>query len=844
MKVNFEVSAKAARLIGRENIADVDGALSELIKNSYDADASCVYVDFFMPFPDVPSQTTPDRFASYLTPSDYKKVIEYYYPEGTLLHRRKDLSELDKGCLQHILFSYNKIIVADNGEGMNLDVVCSSWMQIATSTKETKVMSKKGRVKTGAKGIGRFALDKLSEQSVMYTKAGNSETLRWTVDWEQFSSAQLLRDVNADIETLDLSIYDLLQAIIPGSSLDQLGEYEWDTGTIFVLSPTREAWNTRLFEKVITNLKSINPLGSVDQFDVIINNQTLPQYSYRTEPVSIDSKDFDYKIVTEYDGANALSVNIYRNEFDKSKRFATFSSAGKQMQFPLSGFWCRDAFKKSPYTKEDYCNGCHTLLLPVDQLIKVEDFDKVQAIGPFTAELYFVKNGKSDFAFIKDVPTRRRKEFLQHFSGVKLYRDNFKVRPYGDEGSLYDWLELNERANKSPASVSHNSGTWRVLPYQLIGVVMISRERNTALYDMANREGLTQNDSYFYFVKMLQESISRFEFDRQYIYREYDKWRKECEKKIAPSTDRVKADVRNNDTYENNGTGSDNKSIPGNNDTSSTDVPSNGPRFTEQEYRETVDELMKAAEKDLKAKQTLEILSSAGVILNTFFHEFSGVNTALRTRGSQMKARLDFLLNGQPYTGPVFLDPYRKLEAFDKVDNTLDCWLKVVMDALSETNFQVDTIPLVDSMDKIITIWKQLLEDKSISIYVLPDVIEAQETQAQLKIALIDLYVIINNFILNSVYFLERGSQSTREIKFFIKEEHNILKLRMENNGPALDEKYRHQPMLMFELGESSKPEGTGLGLWLMRDAVERSDGQIAPLNMDDGFGLEIVWDR
>ena len=160
------------------------------------------------------------------------------------------------------------------------------------------------------------------------------------------------------------------------------------------------------------------------------------------------------------------------------------------MQFPLSSFWGRDAFKKAPYTKEDYCNGCHKLSLPVDQFIKVEDFDKVQAVGPFTAELYFVKNGKSDFAFIKDVPTRRRREFLQHFSGVKLYRDNFKVRPYGDEGSLYDWLELNERANKSPASVSHNSGTWRVLPYQLIGVVMISRERNAALYDMANREGL------------------------------------------------------------------------------------------------------------------------------------------------------------------------------------------------------------------------------------------------------------------------------------------------------------------------------------------------------------------
>ena len=72
MKVNFEVSAKAARLIGRENIADVDGALSELIKNAYDADASCVYVHFYMPFPDVPTTAAIDQFATVLTPEDYK----------------------------------------------------------------------------------------------------------------------------------------------------------------------------------------------------------------------------------------------------------------------------------------------------------------------------------------------------------------------------------------------------------------------------------------------------------------------------------------------------------------------------------------------------------------------------------------------------------------------------------------------------------------------------------------------------------------------------------------------------------------------------------------------------
>ena len=53
-KIQFAVSAKTARLIGRENIADVDGAVVELIKNAYDADATCVFVQFNIPFPTVP----------------------------------------------------------------------------------------------------------------------------------------------------------------------------------------------------------------------------------------------------------------------------------------------------------------------------------------------------------------------------------------------------------------------------------------------------------------------------------------------------------------------------------------------------------------------------------------------------------------------------------------------------------------------------------------------------------------------------------------------------------------------------------------------------------------------
>ena len=199
-QVGFQVSAKTARLIGRENIADVDGALIELIKNSYDADATCVYVDFFMPFPDIPDRVAIGAFSEYLTENELLFVQSCYEEEKGQWRRKSNLPDSDQDRLRKILFSYNRIIVADNGSGMGLDIVKDAWMYIGTSNKEHDSMSEKGRIKTGAKGIGRFALDKLSVQSLMYTKDRTApEVLGWNMDWNQFEKAELIGDVKAEL---------------------------------------------------------------------------------------------------------------------------------------------------------------------------------------------------------------------------------------------------------------------------------------------------------------------------------------------------------------------------------------------------------------------------------------------------------------------------------------------------------------------------------------------------------------------------------------------------------------------------------------------------------------------
>ena len=126
----------------------------------------------------------------------------------------------------------------------------------------------------------------------------------------------------------------------------------------------------------------------------------------------------------------------------------------------------------------------------------------------------------------KNKGSKKTGSFEKIFS-IKLYRDEFKVRPYGDDGN--DWLGLAKRQIGSPGGVGSDSGSWRVLPYQLIGQVKIGRIENPALYDMANREGLTQNDEYQIMVDLLKNSIHKFEFDRQKFYREYTKWYREVE---------------------------------------------------------------------------------------------------------------------------------------------------------------------------------------------------------------------------------------------------------------------------------------------------------------------------
>lgn len=832
-QVEFQVSAKTARLIGRENIADVDGALIELIKNSYDADASCVYVDFFMPFPDVPDRVTVGIFKDYLSEEELLFVQNCYEDEKGIWRKKRNLPEEAQNKLRDILFSYNKIVVADNGSGMGLDIVKDAWMYIGTSNKEYNSMSEKGRIKTGAKGIGRFALDKLSIHSLMYTKDRMAqEVLSWSMDWAQFEKAKMIGDVKAELNFCSAEYREIVKTML-GEETSALAEHDWSTGTLILLNPIREAWSARLFKKVNANLKSINPIGSADRFEVIVKNHFLSEYSYRTEEVSIDEEDYDYRIKAEYDGKECLNIRLLRNEVNLSKKYITVEKYGMSQKISLEEFWAREKLQKKGYQKEDYRKEI-CFERNVQDILPMDGLENIQKVGPFTAEMYFLRNASNEHAIMKTVAVKKRKNLLSQFSGVKLYRDNFKVRPYGDEGAMYDWIGMSERAQKSSISVANQSSAWRVQPYQMIGLVKIGRESNPYLDDMANREGLALTDTYYIFVSLLQECLKEFEYDRQYIYREYAKWVDSIENEMADYRKKIQEEA-----VRRAGKGSDVE----------TEDEDRGPdagkqsRFSEEEMYDTVYEMMKESERELNSKQIQQILSSSGIMLNTFFHEFNAINTQFHVEASQIRSRVNYILRGKEYEGLAAYNPYNRIDSLEKNDMVTAAFLDVIMDGLKKENLKVQNNSLKRMIMEILSKWSVLLEEKHISVRSMWD--EDEEIEDDMPIALVDMYIILNNFILNSAWFLEQEHNQRREIFFRLKEAEDGLHFLMENNGPVLAEKYHDNPDRIFELGETSKEgKGTGLGLWVVKETVERNDGIISVMEKQKGFGLEILWKK
>lgn len=216
----FKPRARLIKTIGEELISNDNVAITELVKNSYDAGSPIVEITF---------QGEVQEKAG----DEKKKNIKekYIVPEGA------------------------SIVIYDEGVGMDFETIQKAWMEPATNYKKKKENKNNSKRRfTGEKGIGRFASAKLSSRLELVTKQENKDEIVVKFNWNDFSNEEsYLDDVKID------------WTIRPAQEIKKCG-------TILKLKELNEDWDeTKISELRVALSRLLNPIVPTDDFLISIS---------------------------------------------------------------------------------------------------------------------------------------------------------------------------------------------------------------------------------------------------------------------------------------------------------------------------------------------------------------------------------------------------------------------------------------------------------------------------------------------------------------------------------------------------------------------------------------------
>jgi signal transduction histidine kinase len=382
--VAFRPRARLLKLIGAELISDEVVAVTELVKNAYDADASSVTISFR-------NVTTPA----------------------------------------------GEISIRDDGTGMDLETVLGVWMEPGASSKGDGARPRTARRRRvlGEKGVGRFAADKLGRHLELVSRqSGESAEVRATFDFDLFDSGtEMLGAIRSRWELRPTTVIDR-------------------RGTVLRISGLRMVWTERMFRRLVTRLARLcSPFDQLDGFTIRIESDEFPDYAGELAGGFLDRAP--YPIEAEFDGRDTLKIRLRGED--------QFSRAWVDPR-PLR------------------CGPVRARIFAFDL-----ETEALSRIGP-----------RSEI-----------RAWLREWCGVSVYRDGFRVWPYGEPHD--DWLRLDQRRVNNPVVRLSNN--------QVVGFIEISRDRNPELRDQTNREGLVHNEAFVDLRRLIHLVLEILEGDRQAI---------------------------------------------------------------------------------------------------------------------------------------------------------------------------------------------------------------------------------------------------------------------------------------------------------------------------------------
>lgn len=513
---NFKTRARTLDMLGRQQIAGIPTAISELFKNAHDAYADTVEIDYY---------------------------------------RSDDL-----------------FVLRDDGVGMSREDFVSRWLTIGTESKfdasqnPPRDPKKQLRPMLGEKGIGRLAIATIGPQLLVLTRPKSddlaSELTAVFLNWGIFEWPGI------DLDEIEIPLLAFRPGALPSAQdvAEMVGEFRAHAEKV------GHRVEKPLLKKLVDELKQFDV--DPQKIDSYLQEPSLQEEGRGTHfiikpasPLLADDIDGDpmasraaaLKKATPLKKALLGFSNTMTPDSDTVIHTAFRDHKTDEAADDLIG---EDEF----FTPEEFENADHRIHGTFDEfgqfrgLISIYGETISDHVIPWgggrgvptncgTFSINFAAfEGESRHSTIPHEEHARLASKTGQLGGLYIYRNGIRVLPYGDTD--YDWLDIEFRRTKSAYYYyfSHR---------KMFGAVEIDADRNRDLREKAGREGFQENKAYRQFRSILQnfflqiaadffrtEGVHAETFDlRKAELSDEDKARKQRERKVAARKKKFQAEL-------------------------------------------------------------------------------------------------------------------------------------------------------------------------------------------------------------------------------------------------------------------------------------------------------------
>lgn len=669
-----------------------------------------------------------------------------------------------------------QIVIADDGHGMTLSDIEDKWMEPATSSKvKNRTSPARNRTMMGSKGIGRFAAAKLGEtlmvRSISARSGVGKEILVGEIDWAMFSEDKYLSDISIDYfeQPTDAPAGTEIEirGLCENWTKDKLERLHQELRRL--VSPLEASSHDDAFQ-IFFDLSECTPENSGFAGAAIVNGVHDSEPDLQADHELHEVRPFPLLTACDYE---------VEGEFDDDGAFKG------TMQIRRSGQAPQNVSIHVPLSETEENCGC----------VGVRFFI-------FDREASALKSNMVD-AGLGQMTAAEARSILDNVTGVAVYRDGFRVRPYGD--AEQDWLTLDSRRVNNP--------TMRIGHNQIAGYLTISGDGSKNLIEKSSREGFEDNGSYRRLQRLVIELLSRAVEPARQKFREkaglsrkrsasFGEVRHLAElNKLRAFAERLEGDERD-------------------------------------EALEAIDaeaEVLSARIKELEERhRVLEARSSLGSIIAEVLHEGEGPVGYISSTSNWLRKRWGEIAPQIGAKTAAMDDFPKKLAYLNSSSRQLSELFKALRPLAGgrRSSPPARFFPM-EGIGRSVA----LFESHAIDIR-----IDNQADDAMIIGYEDDLATALVNLLKNSIYWLESSEVEAPKITIRIASVSGKVSVDIEDNGPGIPEEFEEN---VFDAGFTLRDGGTGLGLSIAREALSRSGGSIIhDPSWVDGCRFTLLFDR